>query len=554
VRALEPDQTVDEAVAFARRYGHEGYPVVEDGKLLGVLTRRDLDRALHHHMASVPLSRLLSGQSPTVSPDDSVETLQQVMMEHDVGQVPVVEHGQIIGIATRTDLLELWSERLAAGSRRRRHVADVGEALVKALTPTQMDAIRAIAEVAAERSERAYLVGGLVRDLVLGREPGPDIDVVIAGDATTLAAELAQKHGGRVTAHRRFGTAKWIIGEDEIDLSSARSEYYREPTALPSVVRGSLRSDLRRRDFTINTLALDLDAARFGRIIDPYHGVADAKAGLIRVLHSLSFVEDPTRILRAVRFEVRLGFAMDPRTAELAADAAPLLERVSGARIRNELLQLFREPDPVAALRRLEALGALEAVHPALGAGGERLAALLSSLGPAWESWLEEATGIGLEPGPRPQHALALWLAEHGQAGIDAAHRLHLTRRQSDLVAAVVQLVASDGPAGAADSRPSQVYRALCGQRPEALLLAWLATTNDSLRHNIHVYVTELAQTRTLLGGHDLERLGLEPGPIYGDVLDAVLNARLDGIVETRQDELSLATRLISEATEHSEA
>ncbi|MFN2252260.1 MAG: CBS domain-containing protein, partial [Anaerolineae bacterium] len=305
VRALTPDQTVGDALEFARRYGHEGYPVVDGREVVGILTRRDLDRAMHHHMASAPIRRLLTGQAPTVAPGDSVEALQQLMMEHDVGQVPVVEGGDLVGIVTRTDVLDMWSKLSEARLPSGRGRADVGPALATALPAAQLEAVRQIAAVASDRGERAYLVGGLPRDLVLGREPGPDIDVVVVGDAPALAAEVARRHGGRVTAHRRFGTAKWMRPSGAIDLSSARSEYYREPTALPNVVRGSLRSDLRRRDFTINTLAVELQGDRFGRVIDLFHGLSDAGEQVIRVLHSLSFIEDPTRILRAIRYESR---------------------------------------------------------------------------------------------------------------------------------------------------------------------------------------------------------------------------------------------------------
>jgi tRNA nucleotidyltransferase (CCA-adding enzyme) len=528
VRTLAPDMSVGDALAFARRYGHEGYPVVEGDEVLSVLTRRDLDRAMHHHMARMPVRRLLSGPVPAVGPEDSVESLQHLMMEHDLGQVPVTEDGRIVGIVTRTDLLELWSQRMEAGGRRRRGRLNVSSALVAALPPTQLEAVRQIAGVAADRGERAYLVGGLPRDLVLARQPGPDTDVVVVGDAPALASEVARRHGGRVTAHRRFGTAKWVRDGEAIDLSSARSEYYREPTALPSVVRGSLRSDLRRRDFTINTLAVDLHPERFGQVIDLFHGLADGEARLIRVLHSLSFVEDPTRILRAVRFETRLQFAMETRTAELAPEAAPLLQRVSGARIRNEMVQLFREPDPAGALSRLQALGALEPIYSGLTDGGPRLPLLLDTLGPAWAFWRAIAIAQGLRPHPGAVHRMALWLAEHDEAGIHAAARLRLTRRHADMVAEIVSLSRSPGVLAAPDAAPSAVYRALTAQKPD-----------------IREFATRLSLERSEIGGAELADMGVPPGPLYGEVLRSVLDARLDGAVSTRDEELALARELV---------
>jgi tRNA nucleotidyltransferase (CCA-adding enzyme) len=207
-----------------------------------------------------------------------------------------------------------------------------------------------------------YIVGGFVRDLLLGR-PSLDFDIVAEGDAIALARALARKHGGRVTAHKRFGTAKWFLGgspwagyqssssepsdrraPDFIDLITARLEFYEHPGALPGVEHGSIRHDLHRRDFTINTLALRLDGRHFGELHDYYGGKADLERGLVRVLHSLSFADDPTRMLRAIRYEQRHGFTIESRTLQLMDEARPLMARLSAERIRHELNLFFDEP------------------------------------------------------------------------------------------------------------------------------------------------------------------------------------------------------------------
>jgi len=542
VRALDVGTTVEEALAYARRYGHEGYPVLDGAAVAGVLTRRDLDRAAHHNLGREPIRRLVTAGAVTARPEDGIDTLQHRMIAHNLGQVPVVDdEGRLIGIVTRTDLLQLWAARARPG-RQAPTTVDVAAAI----PPADLEAVRQLAALARERGERAFLVGGLPRDLLLGRRPGPDIDLVIEGDAVALARAVADRHGGAVRAHPRFGTAKWLRGEVDIDLASTRAEYYTAPSELPVVERGSLRTDLQRRDFTINALAIDVDAARFGQVRDAFDGLADLREGRIRALHPLSFVEDPTRILRAVRLENRLGFNMDPGTLALVPGAVGLLERTSGARIRAELRQLFAEPDPAAALARLEDLGALAAILPGLTAGW-RVAPLLDVLVPAWAWFQDHAPCLGLDDPPLPALRLALWLAENGPLGLRAAGRLRLTSAEGRVIEVVLALWAAGGPLADAASRPSAAFHAierLARHVPQAIPLAWAGAIDPALRGHLRRYAGEQLPVRIALTSADLAALGVQPGPRYGQVLRAVLDARLDGHVGSREEELALASQI----------
>lgn len=544
VRTLRPDQTVAEALEYARMVGHEGFPVLEGDRVLGVLTRRDLDRAAHHDLSSAPIRQILGGPPPLVTPADSVYPLQRLMLEHDLGQIPVVENGRLAGIVTRTDLLKLWAEadRHATGATRSIDLA-------AALTAEALEAIDRISATAAQCGDRAYLVGGLPRDLVLGIPPGPDIDVVIEGDAEAMARAVAERYGGRVRAHRQFGTAKWITEGVSIDLVSARAEYYRAPSALPTVERGSLQSDLRRRDFTINTLAIDLDPRRVGEVVDLFGGLADLARRQIRVLHSLSFVEDPTRIVRAVRLETRLGFRIEPRTLELMGDALDLLRRVSGVRLQNELAQVFVEPDPARALERLEPLGALAAIEPGLAAG-RRTRGVLDVLPAAWALWQGLAPPCRLTEGLAPMHGLLLWLAEHGALGVTVAERLRLPRRNVLELQAVLALRSPSGVLSDPDAPASAVYHTLTRYRPVELCLAWIGLVDPTARYQVLRFAAHLAGVRTLVTGADLAKLGVAPGPTYGRVLHQLLDARLDGRVASRTEELALVRQLLAEDSE----
>jgi tRNA nucleotidyltransferase (CCA-adding enzyme) len=386
---LDPTVHVHQAAERMQRFGHEGYPVVEHGRVVGLLTRRAVDRAMAHGLADQPVRSIMDPGDFVAHPDDSVDQLQRQMIERDWGQVAVGEpgSGKVIGTVTRTDV-----RRSLAGFGAARPEPTLAAQLAQVLPGARRALLRLVVRLAEEQRVALYVVGGFVRDLLL-HLPSADFDLVVEGDAIALAGGLAEAYGGRVSSHRRFGTAKWHIDSSSarlaaalaadgaepgdqlpatLDLVSARAEFYAHPTALPSVQPGSIKLDLHRRDFSINTLAIRLDGAHFGQLLDPWGGGRDLRLRQIRALHSISFIDDPTRMLRAVRLEHRLGFDIEPRTLQLLEQALPLLHRVSGERLRGELDLILREPRYGEMLSRLSELGLLQAIHPAL----------------VWDGWL----------------------------------------------------------------------------------------------------------------------------------------------------------------------
>ncbi|MHB9034942.1 MAG: CBS domain-containing protein, partial [Anaerolineae bacterium] len=366
VHTLGLNLSASEAAVLMRRYGHEGFPVVDDGHLMGILTRRDVDRALHHNRGDQAVRTLLHTGAVAVSPDDPVDEVRRVMLESDLGQVPVVKDGRFIGIVTRTDLIKLW-----APDQKAKRLRDVRQTLESVLPKELIALLLAVRDAAQAEGASLYLVGGFVRDLLLG-QPNFDLDLVVEGDAISVANRVATLRGGRVRSHTRFGTAKIIFDKPlpgtplSLDLVTARTEFYERPSVLPQVEWSSIRQDLYRRDFTINTMAVCLDRERYGELLDYYGGERDLLAGQIRVLHNLSFIEDPTRILRAARFEQRLGFLLETRTMELIDDAVELLDHVTGERLRHEIDLTLAEAQPEKVFERLEQLGALQHLHPRL--------------------------------------------------------------------------------------------------------------------------------------------------------------------------------------------
>jgi tRNA nucleotidyltransferase (CCA-adding enzyme) len=377
-----------------------------------------------------------------------------------------------------------------------------------------------------------YLVGGAVRDLLHGAT-AVDLDLAVEGNPRSAARALAERLGGEPREHERFGTATVRADELAFDLATTRRETYERPGALPVVAEAPLVDDLARRDFSINAMAIGLSGDDLGHLYDPQRGLADLEAGAIRVLHERSFLDDPTRLLRALRYEARLGFAMEPDTERLALAAIEerALGTVSGPRVRDELMDLLGEPEAPAAVERLHALGVDRALHPELEADPELVAS--ASLGAATIGADRALAALAALCAGAPQE-LDLWLADLG-----------LLAAQRDAVARAARVA----PRLAKELRarrhtPSELARLLRREPPEALALslALRAPPDAVLR-----WVGELRDVRLEITGDDLTAAGIPEGPAIGRALEETLARKLDGLVSGRDDELELARRLAEE-------
>nr|WP_281419829.1 CBS domain-containing protein [Evansella tamaricis] len=362
VRVVSPETSIEVASKMLYRYGHTGFPVVDDEKLIGIISRRDVDKALHHHLGHAPVKGYMSRKPIVINPDESLETIQEFMIEKQIGRLPVIDRGELVGIVSRTDVISVMHgnipyERISSTKvPLKRQMKDNME---KQLSPEAYELLTFIGKEADSLGMKAYLIGGMVRDLLMSRK-NEDMDIVVEGDGITLADHLQQKYGGHVRSHEEFRTATWKYSYAfKVDLTSARTEYYDFPAALPKVELSTIKEDLFRRDFTINAMAICLHRDEFGELIDYFHGFEDLKQRQIRILYNLSFVEDPTRILRAIRFESRFHYAMDQQTEALAVESANNLLSVSKSRIANELSRLFMEENPLFSVKRFVKLGLL---------------------------------------------------------------------------------------------------------------------------------------------------------------------------------------------------
>lgn len=563
---LDQNTPVEEALGRMQRYGYEGYPVVENGRIIGLLTRREVDRATQHKLHRTAKSLMHAG-SYAVHPSDTMETLQNVMIESGWGQIPVIEPAtkEIIGIVTRTDLLKTLFNHLAIPGRH-----NLSDRLESALPGLQLALLKCVAEEAHRLSSALYIVGGFVRDLLLD-QPSSDFDLVVEGDAVALAKSLQKRFGGHLTTHQRFGTGKWHIAEirselqsalaaqspqsgnpgiipDYLDFITARTEFYSHPTALPSVERGSIKHDLHRRDFTINTLAMRLDGTHYGELMDFYGGMEDLKLRLVRVLHSLSFVDDPTRMLRAVRYEQRYSFTIESRTLQLLDEAAPLLGRVSGERIRHELDHILDEPLKANMFRRIQDLGLFVHIHPSL----------------VWDSWIENRLelpeAVSAPPVWRAEKSLgnmpfrralgyALWLIRlPAQRVSEVSERLYIPSRIADQIAAGSKLLVEIKTLQ--EKSPSEITAYLDQFSDFTIYMAFLATTETQASRVINTYVNHWRDFTPQINGETLQQHGLRPGPAYKRILTELRAAWLDGKIRRPEEETSLLELLIAEANE----
>ncbi len=560
---LTPDTSVQEANRLMQRYGYEGYPVVSKGEVVGLLNRREVDRAISHGL-DLTVESLMTAGDIKITPDASLEELQSVMGTNDWGQVPVVspENGEIIGIVTRTDLLKTLTPKPDMPTQN-----EVAEKLSRAVPAARLALLQVIAEEADKINLPIYVVGGFVRDLLLDR-PSLDFDIVVEGDAIFFANRLADQFGGRVLTHHRFGTAKWNIADiredliaslpieyidepgqlpENLDLITARTEFYEQPAALPTVETSSIKMDLHRRDFTINTLALRLDGDNYGMIHDYWGGLSDLHKGHIRVLHALSFVDDATRLLRAVRFEKRFNFQIEPRTLALMKESLPLLNKLTGARVRHEINLILAEPKAAEMLARLAELGILKTIHPALP-WDETHKANLSQLDtdqidPAWDL-PTHSDHLDL----RQTCSYLLWLSQLPEATLSSiASRLRFKGDLTKLLIAASRLNAV--LPGLSDASPSEVVHALEGVPRLAIYAAYLVNPDEGLRALFIKYITVWADTQPKTTGDDLRKMGLKPSPAYGRILKTLRDAWLDGKIQSPNEEKDLLEKLVSDLT-----
>jgi len=394
-----------------------------------------------------------------------------------------------------------------------------------------LELVKDISGQAANHGETVYLVGGVVRDLLLGY-PNFDLDLVVEGDAVKLAQTVAETSQVTLLAHHRFGTAKLRYDNFTLDLATARKETYARPGELPAVTPGTLEDDLIRRDFSINAMAISLATNDYGELIDPHKGKSDLEHRLIRVLHPRSFSDDATRILRGVCYEQRLSFEFEAQTARLLKRDIPMLDTISGDRIRHELEHIFEENRPELVIRRLGDLGALHRITPSLKGDG-------------WISEKFDRARRLKKPAQLPSLYFCILIYSLSERDIEQfLTRLNIPAKLSRTMRDTLRLKASLPLLDKPLLKPSEIYYLLREYEPLAIQANAIATESPRVRRTLQVFLTKLRYVRTALNGEELKKMGISPGPQMGKVLEVLHRAKLDGEVRTRADEKQLVLSL----------
>ncbi len=569
IRLIDAETPVTEAIVAAQKYGHSGICVRERGRVVGIVARRDLDKAIRHGLGHAPVKGVMTRTITFARPSTTVEELRRLMVANNIGRVPVVREeayeaavrdrsarvADVVGIVTRTDVLAAYQGRWE------REKAEVGAPQVHTMQalldhPVFGKLFRTCAALSVDFGG-VYLVGGFVRDLLLD-QPNVDVDIAVEGDGIAFATRLAAELGGRVRSHRKFKTAVVLLPPDvlgegraglrpseepfHVDVATTRAEFYDYPAALPRVEHASIRQDLFRRDFTINAMAISLSGRDVGKVIDFFGGYRDLKQGVVRVLHNLSFIEDPTRIFRAVRYENRYGFRMDEQTRAFARACVDmhLVGDLSSVRLRNELIALLGESDVEWTLNRLYELGVAKEVHPKLATGAKTVG-LVKRI----DSLVQELDLSGQVVPWRLRLAAMTRNMTHDELWV-WLERLKLRRADSEVVRAAVVV----GPVLSArlareEMSDWDIYRTLRRTPLEAVVFALASTEEQVVASRLRRYLLDLRFRTLSVTGNDLLALGMKKGPSIGRLLERLRELRVEGIVTDRESELEYARRLV---------
>ena len=542
-RFVEPDETITRAMALCQQHGQSGLFIGAPAALAGAVTREDLDKALSHQLAHAPVRAVMRTVHESCVEETPLPQVRRLLEASNLGRIPVTRGSEIVGVVTGGDLL-----RELANGPGRDHVTESGVSLRDRLEQLPgLEPVFTAIQAVAHHYDGVYLVGGAVRDLLLS-EPAIDVDVAVEGDGIKFARELGSLLGGRLVPHERFNTAVVLHSEGRVDVATTRTEFYDAPAALPSVEQAALRQDLFRRDFTINAMAVSLRGDAFGSLVDFFGGRIDLEAGVIRVLHGLSFIDDPTRIFRAIRYENRYGFEMDPHTNALARACIEmgLVGELSTARLRGELVALLGESEVAPALRRIDELGLATAIHPQLAADQEtialiaRLDDLRQRFAPGVPLWRPRLAALARR---LPPSELLGWF-----------ERLKLRRRDAERLAAAVTIFPRLVDRLAAATDPATARELIARFDPDGMLLAMATAPTGPAQTWLQRYVTELCGIRLSITGADLAELGLAESPLVGEVLEELMRQKVNGGLADPADEIAAARELIERSVARPEA
>jgi tRNA nucleotidyltransferase (CCA-adding enzyme) len=554
VVSVKQEAPISEAKSTMTKYSINSLPVVSGDSVTGIITRQVVEKAAFHKLEEIPIKEYMITEFSAVAPHDSIERVKEIIIGGNQRFLPVTEERKLVGAITRTDLLRILEDEIRKSVLGKLDYHDIYEKrknvkklMSERITREVLDRLTALGDLADEMNYHAYLVGGFVRDLLL-RIDNFDIDIVIEGDGIRFAEET-RRFNTRVRQHREFGTAKLLYPDGfKIDIATARLEYYKAPAAMPVVEHSSLKLDLYRRDFTINTLAISLNRNTFGELIDFFGSQRDIKEKSIRVLHSLSFVEDPTRVFRAVRFEQRFGFQIGKFTMNLIRNAVKMrfLAKIKGSRIWRELSLILMEEQPGAVMRRLQELDLTRFIHPALvfERDKERLFKEMDIV-LKWYVLLYKGKYNRI-------FYYLLGLVDHMPPDevADLARKLVVPElMKKRLAQEVVRARETMGKLSLEIRyrKKSAIYKQLAPLTEETRLFIMAKTQSEEVKKAVSNYITYADSFMPVVTGADLKRMGIKEGPVFTEILEALREEKIDRNLSTKEEEVLFVERYIKE-------
>ncbi len=547
VKTLLEDMSVENANRIMLRYGHTGMPVVKDDKLIGIISRTDLDKAMIHDLSHAPIKGFMKQKVITIEPNTSINEINELLTKHNIGRLPVMQGDKIVGIVTRTNLLQQihgdsiprWYKSNYDQSH---EFLDVKEKIHQ-LPEEIADLIETVREVAKVGNHKMYIVGGFVRDLLLNRK-NFDLDFVVEGDAIEIAEQVNHRLKGRLISHEKFQTAVITLQDQpHIDFVSARREYYEYPAALPKVEKSTIWNDLFRRDFTINCMAIELNGKNEYQLIDYFSGLDDLYSGQIRALYNLSFIEDPTRIFRAVRFASRLNFSIEEETKKFILQAVndKMVNKLSHDRIREEIHGIFKDENLHRSLVLMKELHIFKTLNEGYDISSEEIQKVdnipntlknfntIDREDIRYSDIIVQQLLSGLPIGLVPKiinNYVSYRQSYHGIIeGLRKKNKVyqHLQSQNVELY---------------------DIYTLLEFATDEMLVFYYNDCNNSDIKHYLLYYKIKLQSIHTLITGQDLLDLGVKPGPLFKRILKEVLKAKIQGHIYTKEDELAYAKKL----------
>ena len=558
---IEEGHTIAEADELMLHFGLKTMPVFAPmtRRCTGLIDSQITQKAIAHGLAGAPLTDYMRRNLKTLPVTATLRDITTVIVGARQRLVPIVSGGSsVVGVVSRTDLINIFAQepgRMNPTDRAPKS-RNMGRTMRDRLPKDVLDILEKAGALGRSRQTPVYVVGGFVRDLLL-KTPNHDIDLVVEGDGIGFARAFAGVLGGRVRVHKKFLTSVVIFPgaggkEERVDVATARLEYYESPAALPTVEHSSIKMDLYRRDFTINALAIRLDCEPMGEIVDFFGGQKDIRDRVIRVLHSLSFVEDPTRCLRAVRFEQRYHFRIGPATEKLIKNdvSLKLLDKLSPSRLFNEFEHICAEETAILCIRRLHELGILQAIHPQLSINPDRKEMLIRTAKVmAWYRLLY----IDEEMRPWLVYFLVLCSSLTYAVTLEVFRRLGIPPALKNEVLGCREKARSlRSSLKRLTATPGFRVSALCAMlRPlpvEFVLYLMADMEVPETRRALSRYITVWRAEKPGVDGSDLKKLGLAPGPAYGVILQRLLEAKLDGTAASPEEQLALARELTGQA------